>query len=79
MSRYFINFTEEIGEVYVKPATDEAVDESFTSHWKLYWNPKRDSYMINYYGRRHKARATGQGVFLFSEKRKEYIAQLENE
>ncbi len=77
MSRYFINFIEEIGEVYVKPATEEAIEKR--KHGKLYKNTKRGTYMIEYYGSQHKARELNFRIYLFSKDRREYIAELEED
>lgn len=78
MSKYFKNFTEEIGEVYVKLCSDNAAKEQFSSHGKIFRHPSRGTFMINYYGVMHKASFIGDRSFLFSHKRKEYYAQLED-
>ena len=77
MSKYFINFTEEIGEVRVKPCSNDTGNDPFTSHGTLYKHLKKESYMIKYYGVSHKAQETLTGCFLFSHKKTEYYAELE--
>ena len=77
MSSYFKNFSEKIGEVYVKPCSDNTAKDSFTSHGTMYKHPQRDSYMIDYYGSLHKAKEVGSRSFIFSHKKKEFYAELE--
>ena len=79
MSRYFKNFTEEIGEVYVKPCSEETANERFASHGKLFKHPIKGTFMIDYYGVKHKAIFCGNRAFIFSHKRKEYYEQLEQD
>ena len=79
MSQYFKNFTEEIGEVYVKPCSDDTDKDQFTSHGKLFRNPKTKTYMIKYDDTCHNARSANPHGYIFSHKRIEYYAELEHD
>ena len=79
MKQYFKNFKERIGEVYVKPCS-ENLDAPFVSHGDLYKNPKTEKFMITFNGVNHRARCTNSTCgYIFSHKRKEYYAELEHE
>ena len=79
MSRYFKNFTNELGEVHVKKSSENSDNERFSSHGKLYMNPKTNTYMIDYYGSKHKAQGFNGCGFFFSHKGETYIGKLEEE